>query len=205
MLCLGCSGSAGGTSAHLLGTVSQVLESFSKHLDLPVSSCHTATPTFLSVLSHFVSPPGAASLLPLHGVLLQQHPSSKLGARATGAGAHAWHSQSGPAPWCATCLQLRALHLAASAQHDGWAHENGGWMAFDPKRVQVDTLHFEDDTDWKDFCHDAKEESPPNAPESRSQAVKISVFVGANHAGNIVVWGSHTGILTFAQHQSCGV
>jgi hypothetical protein len=60
----------------------------------------------------------------------------------------------------------------------------------------VDEEHFLP-VDWSEFYRDAMEAIPPNAPEPRGNAVIVSCFVDADHAGNRVTRRSHTGILIF--------
>jgi len=48
-----------------------------------------------------------------------------------------------------------------------------------------------------DFCKDAKESIPLNAPESTGNAVQLNCFVDADHAGNHITHRSHTGVLLF--------
>jgi hypothetical protein len=67
-------------------------------------------------------------------------------------------------------------------------------MVFDPNYVSWDQPSFTN-YDWKEFYHDAKESTPPNAPEPRGNPVQINAFVDADHAGNKITRCSHTGIL----------
>lgn len=45
-----------------------------------------------------------------------------------------------------------------------------------------------------------KEEDPRDMPEPLGKPVTITVFVDANHAGNVVTCRSHTGVLTLVQN-----
>ena len=45
---------------------------------------------------------------------------------------------------------------------------------------------------------DAVDDNPPKMPEPRGKSIQLSVFVDADHAGNVVTRRSHTGILVFA-------
>jgi hypothetical protein len=56
------------------------------------------------------------------------------------------------------------------------------------------------DQDWSEFYGDVKEEMPPRMPEPLGSAVTLSVFVDANHAGNVVTHRSHTGIIIYLQN-----
>ena len=54
--------------------------------------------------------------------------------------------------------------------------------------------------DRKDFYGDEEEELPPKMPDPRGNVVRISAFVDANHAGNVVTCLSHSGIIIFLQN-----
>jgi hypothetical protein len=70
-------------------------------------------------------------------------------------------------------------------------------------RIILDaTLPYIDDArftpvDWKPFYPDAEEAIPINAPPPRGNAVVMSCFVDADHAGNRITRRSHTGIIIF--------
>jgi hypothetical protein len=51
--------------------------------------------------------------------------------------------------------------------------------------------------DWRDFYPDAQEVIPTNAPETRGNAIVMSCFVDADHAGNRITRRSPTGIIIF--------
>jgi hypothetical protein len=51
--------------------------------------------------------------------------------------------------------------------------------------------------DWGDFYGTKKEEMPPKMPTARGNSVRISCFVDADHAGNLVTRRSHAGMLVF--------
>lgn len=74
-------------------------------------------------------------------------------------------------------------------------------IVFDPNGVELDESAFAQVpvAAWKEFYGDVVEELPPNMPEPRGQAVDITCFVDADHAGNLVTRRSHTGILIFVQ------
>lgn len=69
-------------------------------------------------------------------------------------------------------------------------------IVLDDALPKVDEEHFLP-VDWSEFYRDAPEAIPPNAPEPRGNAVIVSCFVNADHAGNRVTRRSHTGILIF--------
>lgn len=64
----------------------------------------------------------------------------------------------------------------------------------------MDERIFHHNTEWKEFYGDVKEELPPNIPKPWRPLVNISTFVDANHAGNIVMRCSHSGIFIFVQN-----
>lgn len=75
-------------------------------------------------------------------------------------------------------------------------------IVFDPKSVELDenAFHTPDAKAWHDFYGDLAEELPPRMPTPRGNAVDITCFVDANHAGNVVTRRSQTGILIFVQN-----
>ena len=72
-------------------------------------------------------------------------------------------------------------------------------LVFDNAIPVVDELRFTP-VDWIDFYPDAKEALPPDMPEPRGNYVKVSSFVDADHAGNLLTRRSHTGILIFVNN-----
>jgi hypothetical protein len=79
-------------------------------------------------------------------------------------------------------------------------HPDMGKLAYDPHAPDIDKTFFYANADWKDFYGDVTEELPPNMPEPWGHSVNISAFVDANHAGNVVMRCSHTGIFIFIQN-----
>ena len=69
-------------------------------------------------------------------------------------------------------------------------------LVFDDCIPYVDERAFTP-VDWSDFYPKAAEAIPPNMPEPRGNMVKVSCFVDADHAGNLLTRRSHTGILIF--------
>jgi hypothetical protein len=69
-------------------------------------------------------------------------------------------------------------------------------IVLDASRPKVDESRFVKQ-DWTEFYRDAEEPIPPNAPEPRGNAIIMSCFVDANHAGDRVTRRSHTGIIIF--------
>ena len=69
-------------------------------------------------------------------------------------------------------------------------------IVFDDAPPATNELRFVQ-VDWNDFYPDAHEALPPNMPEPRGHAIKVSCFVDADHAGNLVTRRSHSGILIF--------
>jgi hypothetical protein len=72
-------------------------------------------------------------------------------------------------------------------------------IIFDASDPQIDMSYFPE-LDWTEFYGDVEEELPPRMPQPLGLPVTISVFVDANHAGNIVTRRSHTGILIYLQN-----
>ena len=53
------------------------------------------------------------------------------------------------------------------------------------------------DYDWSEFYPDAQEEMPPDMPEPKGKAVKMSLYKDADHAHDVVTRRSVTGLLLF--------
>ena len=54
-----------------------------------------------------------------------------------------------------------------------------------------------DRAEWKDFYKDAHEEVPIKGPEPLGSPARLTVYIDANHAGNLRIRRSHSGILIF--------
>lgn len=79
-------------------------------------------------------------------------------------------------------------------------HEMGR-VVFDPKRIDTNEEQFAPpDTSWKDFYGDVEEEMPPKMPRALGKSVRVTCFVDANHAGNVITRRSHTGIIIFVNN-----
>jgi hypothetical protein len=74
-------------------------------------------------------------------------------------------------------------------------HENSK-LVFDARRPEYDESRFVKAT-WKDIYGDVTEDIPLNRPEPRGNAVKVSLFSDADHAGNLLTRRSHTGLMIF--------
>jgi hypothetical protein len=73
---------------------------------------------------------------------------------------------------------------------------------FPKGRLIVDTTYpdhsiypFEDHPNWRDFYPDAEEEIPNDLPMSKGPKVRMTVYVDADHAHDLVTRRSITGIL----------
>jgi hypothetical protein len=76
-------------------------------------------------------------------------------------------------------------------------------IVFDERRPLIDEDSFLQ-VDWADFYGNEKEEMPPKMPTPRGASVRVSCFVDADHAGNVVTRRSHTGILIFVNNSLIG-
>lgn len=70
-------------------------------------------------------------------------------------------------------------------------------MLFDSFEVVPDSNLFSEYETWGDFYFEAEEAIPPNAPPPLGPPIRMSVFVDADHAGNLITRRSHTGILIY--------
>eukprot|EP00957_Ditylum_brightwellii_P044840 3402086-Ditylum_brightwellii.AAC.1 len=64
-------------------------------------------------------------------------------------------------------------------------------IVFDPAIVPADERNFTK-FDWEDFYQNTEERLLLDMPESRGLPVKITIFVEADHAGNLINRRSHT-------------
>jgi hypothetical protein len=83
-------------------------------------------------------------------------------------------------------------HVFAYLKH----HLDMGRTAYDSITPTIDESVFLRNAYWKEFYGDV-EELPRNMPIPRGKKVTISVFVDANHAGNVVTRRSHTVIIIY--------
>jgi hypothetical protein len=65
-------------------------------------------------------------------------------------------------------------------------------IIFDPTEPWIDESQFVEQ-DWSDFYGDVEQELPIKMPDPLGFPVNMSVFVDANHTGNVVTHRSHTG------------
>ena len=70
---------------------------------------------------------------------------------------------------------------------------------FHPSRIRLKESRFKT-ADWTDFYGDVEEELPPDMPELLGEAVKITVYVDADHAGNLVTRRSQTGYVIYVNN-----
>ena len=69
-------------------------------------------------------------------------------------------------------------------------------MVFDPTHPEIDHDAFLR-CDWKDFCGDVEEVSPPNAPEARGKMADLRLCVDSDHAGDRLTRRSRTGHIAY--------
>ena len=72
---------------------------------------------------------------------------------------------------------------------------NSGHFDHEKDHPQVYTQHMFDN--WHEFYPDAEEELPPDQPESLGAKARISIYVDADHARDMVTWCSVTGVILF--------
>ena len=78
------------------------------------------------------------------------------------------------------------------------------WMVLDPTRFAVSWKPIRNEKSpqerariMKRLYPDAIDEIPPRMPKPRGRPVDVSLFVDADHAGNVVTRRSHTGIIIY--------
>jgi hypothetical protein len=69
-------------------------------------------------------------------------------------------------------------------------------LSFKPSRMSNDYSKFKE-VDWSEFYPEAEEVIPLNAPPSMGSPITITVWVDANHAGNLANRRSHTGFIIY--------
>ena len=75
-----------------------------------------------------------------------------------------------------------------------------GRIGYDLMDPNVYLLVFNNNAYWTGFYRDIQEDLPPNIMYPRYSYISIYLFVGANHAVNVVTRRSHTGIIMFIQN-----
>lgn len=73
-------------------------------------------------------------------------------------------------------------------------------IGFDPSDDDHDPTVKWFDGDWKEDYPDAEDLDPPNMPEPLGSGVRITAYVDANHAGNLVNRRSHSGFIIFTNY-----
>ena len=73
-------------------------------------------------------------------------------------------------------------------------------IAMHPSRPSVREDRFLSSDEWADFYGDIKEDIPLDMPEPLGRSIKITCFVDANHAGNVVTRRSQTGFIFYANN-----
>jgi hypothetical protein len=92
-------------------------------------------------------------------------------------------------------------HLQAVYHVFAYLHKHNivSSIVVDPSEPEFNPKSFINQ-DWSKFYGNMEEEMPPRMPEPLGSAVTISVFVDANHAGNVVTHQFHTGIIIYLQN-----
>jgi hypothetical protein len=78
-------------------------------------------------------------------------------------------------------------------------HHQNSTLVFDKRLLHVEESAFSQ-VDWGGLHGTKKEEMPPKMPTARRKSVRISCFVDADHAENIVTRRSHAGVLVFVNN-----
>ena len=95
----------------------------------------------------------------------------------------------------------REGHLEACYQIFAFLKRNPNMsVVFHPSMPKIKESRFADQADWTDFYGDDKEELPADMPKPLGKAIHITVYVDADHAGNLQTRRSHTGYLIFCNN-----
>ena len=97
-------------------------------------------------------------------------------------------------------VQPREGHLEACYHIFAYLRKHPHFaMVQHPVKIDMNDNRFVK-ADWTDFYGDVKEEIPEDAPEPLGEPIKITAFVDADHAGNVVTRRSQTGYLIFCNN-----
>jgi len=77
-------------------------------------------------------------------------------------------------------------------------------LYFKPSIMSNDYSKFKE-VDWSEFYPNAEEVIPLNTPTPLGSPVTVTVWVDANHAGNLANRRSHTGFIMLTNHLLCGI
>ena len=92
----------------------------------------------------------------------------------------------------------REGHLQAALRVLGYLKTfNKGRVIIDPSYIDHSQFPVEDHENWCEFYPDAEEEIPKDIPVAKGKGVRITVYVDADHAHDLVTRRSVTGIVLF--------
>jgi len=98
-------------------------------------------------------------------------------------------------------MQPREGHLAASLRILRYSKTFPKGRILVDKKIP-DQSNYKDDQhlDWREFYPDAEEEMPTDLPQSSGKKARITVYVDADHAHDVVTRRSITGILVLVNN-----
>ena len=75
-------------------------------------------------------------------------------------------------------------------------------IIFDPSTPDVDENMFGQTQPkiWEDVYPGEEEQIPTNLPKTRGTRLKMGCYIDADHAGNLMTWRSHSGLLLYIQN-----
>ena len=92
----------------------------------------------------------------------------------------------------------REGHFQAAKQVMGYLKKySKGKIVIDPNYRDWSKYDSPHDNDWKEFYPDAAEDIPTNAPVPRGKKVRITCYVDADHAHDLMTRRSVTGVLVY--------
>ena len=90
----------------------------------------------------------------------------------------------------------REGHLEACYHIFAYLRKNPSMsIVLHPSRPYINEKRFAGAVNWTDFYGDMEEDIPLDAPEPLGEPIKLTCFVDANHAGNVVTRRSQTGYI----------
>ena len=113
-----------------------------------------------------------------------------------------WIVELGRIDICAETSMLASITMAPRQGHfEALLHMYAYLCAHSRSRIVLDPSYIqhgdEPSPDWRPFYPDAHEEMPPDLPTPLGKVVELTCFVDSDHAGDLLMRRSRTGILIY--------